>query len=151
MCVALSICVNLPLCLNLCVGPHFLVHLSVGLSFSGCECMCVRACCFNSGGQAAANSSHEGAPRGAVRRIRRLMASPEQSPAHYQLGRSSCLSPGAACQVTCPLPYSSLPFLSLQVNARLKERGQGSGAKAELCIFQLTLTLRPNRRLFLVH
>lgn len=69
-------------------------------------CVCVCACCFNSGGQAAANSSHEGAPRGAVRRIRRLMASPEQSPAHYQLGRSSCLSPGAACQVPCPPPYS---------------------------------------------
>lgn len=87
--------------------PHFFVHLSVGLSFPVCECLC--ACCvlcFNSGGQAAANSSHEGAPRGAFRRIWRLMVSLEHSSTHYQLGRSSCLSPGAACQVPCPLPYS---------------------------------------------
>lgn len=72
------------------------------------------------------------------------MVSLEHSSTHYRLGRSSCLSPGAACQVPCPLPYSCLPFLSLQVNAGLEGRGQGGGAKTEL-----TPTLTPIMGFFL--
>ena len=50
MCVAPSICVNLLMYLSLCVGPHFLVHLSTGLSHSVCEQMCVCVCCVSTQG-----------------------------------------------------------------------------------------------------
>jgi hypothetical protein len=98
-------------CLNLCVGPHFFVHLSVGLSLSVCDCTRVL---FRLRKASCADSFHrEGMPWEELYwRIWRLMASLEHSPAHYQLGKSSGLSPEATCQVPCPLPSScpSFPF-----------------------------------------
>ena len=147
MCVALSICVNLLMYLSLCVGPHFLVHLSTGLSHSVCEQMCVCVCCFNPGGQAAANSSLEGGPRGASGRIWRPTASLEHRLAHNELGRSSWWSPEAACQAPCTLPSSCPSSLSLKVSPGPEGVRTGRRGKARRSAFS-SLRLSPNRKAF---
>ena len=91
--------------------------------------------CFNSGGQAAANSPPEGAPRGASRRIQKLMASLEHSPARSQIDRLSWSSPGAACQAPCPLRSSCPSFFSLQVSPGLEGVRTGRCGKARECAF----------------
>lgn len=96
-------------------------------------CMCVL--CFNSGGQAAANSSLEGAPRGASGRIWRLTALLEHRLAHDQLGRSSWWSPEAACQAPCPLPSSCPSSFSLKVTPGLEGVRTGRQGKARRSAF----------------
>ena len=133
--------------LSLCVGPHFLVHLSTGLSHSVCEQMCVCVCCFNPGGQAAANSSLEGGPRGASGRIWRPTASLEHRLAHNELGRSSWWSPEAVCQAPCTLPSSCPSSLSLKVSPGPEGVRTGRRGKARRSAFS-SLRLSPNRKAF---